>query len=345
MTDVENYNGTWTKAPSDPDSYPAGMPGLTIGHEASGEIVEIGEGANMWKVGDRIALEPSLYCQQCPNCVGLQYKFCTAWEPHQSMGINSRSDDGAPEYHGAMAEYFAVPVVGKPGSKVAKLFRIHPGVSDLGGAAVETLAMQIALLRDARVQLADDIVIFGASDENIMMAQLARLIGARVVVIDPYEHRRDVVHRVGIDHVIDPNTVDPVSYVLRLMPFGADYTLTGPETFNMAIDLTRERGTITRTEGSWTRRSPDPDWLARQGPLASPDQKHIAVPDKRPWHREETSWGGTPRHNYDIAMQLLASEKLDVESYVRTIRYADIEQLPRSFERFYERDIKVGLTV
>src|SRR5262249_3210553 len=72
-------------------------PGLVIGHEFVGRIVELGPGVDNYQLGDRVSAEGHLTCGQCRNCRAGRRHLCT-----QTRGIGVNRD-------GAFAEYIAVP--------------------------------------------------------------------------------------------------------------------------------------------------------------------------------------------------------------------------------------------
>src|SRR5262249_61163870 len=57
-------------------------PGLVIGHEFVGRIVEMGPGVDNYQLGDRVSAEGHLTCGQCPNCRACRRHLCT-----QTRGI------------------------------------------------------------------------------------------------------------------------------------------------------------------------------------------------------------------------------------------------------------------
>jgi len=58
-----------------------------------------------------------------------------------------------------------------------------------------------------------------------------------------------------------------------------------------------------------------------------------------------TTKGGTPRHDYDMVMALIATGKVDVETFYETVPYAEIDRLPAFFPNYQERHMKVALEV
>lgn len=103
-------------------SYP-----LVLGHEFSGTVVQVGEGADAALVGQRVAGVPLVPCHDCPDCAAGDYSLCK----HYSF-IGSRRP-------GAFAEYVAVPA--------ANVFPLPEDVSFLNGAFFEPATVALHALR------------------------------------------------------------------------------------------------------------------------------------------------------------------------------------------------------
>jgi L-iditol 2-dehydrogenase len=73
-----------------------------MGHEASGEIVEVGANVTGWKIGDRVTFDSTIYCGKCEYCKQGLVNLC---DNRKVLGVSVK------EYHqnGAFAEFVAVP--------------------------------------------------------------------------------------------------------------------------------------------------------------------------------------------------------------------------------------------
>jgi threonine dehydrogenase-like Zn-dependent dehydrogenase len=336
LTDVASYDGWYPLQPPHPDSYPAELPGIIIGHEASAEIVEVGGDAGAWKVGDRVAIEPTVFCQRCAMCRTGLYEYCTTYDkPKQALGINSHHPDGTPRYHGLFANYAAVPH--------EMLFRVPDGVSGTAAASIEIAAIAYTRLRSSNARIGDDVVFFGAAFDYLVVAQLASLSAANVIVIDPIEVRREAARRF-FEHVIDPQTTDVVDYVKCLMPAGADVTFTGVDTLDLATEVTRDRGMLSVTPvGSWMPRRADPELMKKQRTRLEWLPRMLQLAPPTPIHCSEVWKGGQVRHCYDIVAQLLAQGRIDLESYCNILPFERFEELESTFVNYHERNFRVGV--
>ena len=96
---------------------------IILGHEFSAEVVELGKGVTRFKVGDRITVNPLIYCGKCHYCKRGEYIMCT------KLGTVGFAWDGAFAEYGVFPEY--------------SLFKLPPSVTDVMGATVEPLAVAI----------------------------------------------------------------------------------------------------------------------------------------------------------------------------------------------------------
>jgi L-iditol 2-dehydrogenase len=152
---------------------------LVLGHEASGEIVAVGEGVAAERIGERVAVEPGIPCRRCAYCKGGRYNLC----PDVVFLAT-------PPVDGAFAEYLTVPAD-----------FAHPVPRDLSfavAALVEPTAVAVHAARLGQVGPGASCLVFGAGPVGLLLAQVLRAFGAsRVDVVDPEPSRRDLAERLG----------------------------------------------------------------------------------------------------------------------------------------------------
>jgi threonine 3-dehydrogenase len=156
---------------------------LVIGHEFSGEVVEVGSNVADLHPGDLVSGEGHVVCGRCRNCLAGRRHLCAHT---QGVGVNRA---------GAFAEYVVLPMM-----NVWK--HTHPiphevaAIFDPFGNAVHT-ALSFPVL-------GEDILVTGAGPIGIMAAVVARFAGARhVVITDVNPHRLELAKKAGIPVAVD----------------------------------------------------------------------------------------------------------------------------------------------
>lgn len=172
---------------SDVDAYRTGMyePGIIIGHELAGEIVQVGEGVHGWEVGDRVTVNGVIPCGACWFCHHGRPSLC---EDMAMTGIT---------FHGAFAEFMVAPARG--------LYRLPDAVSDRQAALVDPLATALHAVRRSSLKPGDRVLILGGGPIGLLTLQCALVAGARAVYVSELSAtRRDLAQRLGATAVFDP---------------------------------------------------------------------------------------------------------------------------------------------
>ncbi|HRE61873.1 MAG TPA: alcohol dehydrogenase catalytic domain-containing protein [Micropepsaceae bacterium] len=163
--------------------------GSIMGHEFSGEIVEVGAGlSGRFREGQRVAGFPFMCCGQqsaCPNFSGAKIA-CT-----NGRGIGLGTSPGA---------YAEFVTIGGHGAHF-----LPDIVSFEEGALVEPLAVGLHAVDMARMNRGDTVLVIGAGPVGLAVALWARFLGARhVIVSEKAETRRVMAAKMGATDVIDP---------------------------------------------------------------------------------------------------------------------------------------------
>jgi 2-desacetyl-2-hydroxyethyl bacteriochlorophyllide A dehydrogenase len=191
-TDPHILHGIW----------PGGFP-LIPGHEASGEVVALGQKVKKLKIGDHIAVDPNVGCGYCEYCQRGIVHMCKNQKP---FGVFSP---------GGFAEYATIR------ETHALLLPAH--VSFEEGAMVEPLACCLRGSQMSAYEVGSSVLFHGAGAIGNMNMQLARVSGASVIIIsEPLENRRKLALEFGADVVIDPKNQDVYAEVRRILPDGPD---------------------------------------------------------------------------------------------------------------------------
>lgn len=201
-----------------------------FGHEWAGTVEAIGDGVGHVRVEDRVVAANSAPCHRCFPCHIGRVNLCEDLEL----------------LNGAYAEYIRVP----PRIVEQNLLAIPAHLSFAEAALVEPLACALYGIERSGVQLGQTLCIFGAGPMGLLLTQLAKRQGVRVLVVGKREFRLRKAAEAGADEVLDAARVENVlAEVRRLSPGGrgADVTIeaTGrPEVWEQAVEVTRKAGTV-----------------------------------------------------------------------------------------------------
>ncbi|EJN60228.1 2,3-butanediol dehydrogenase [Halogranum rubrum] len=203
---------------------------VTMGHEYSGTVSDVGDGVTHLAVGDAVVINPILYCGECRQCREGNYHIC------DSIGFTGLSggDGGFAENVVVGAEQ-AVPLVGDVPLEY--------------GALVEPLAVGLHAVRRSGLQAGDSVAVFGSGPIGLSVIQSARAAGAgKIYVSEPRAARRDRAVDCGATDTIDPTEMDAVEFITDETGGGVDVTfeVAGIEpTYKAALQSVRPSGTMT----------------------------------------------------------------------------------------------------
>lgn len=156
-------------------------PNSQFGHEYAGEIIELGREVSGLKLGDRVAVLPSVACGQCEPCRGHGNNVLCQAPPGTAMV--------------GFAEFAKVP------ASVATLLPSTLTMAD--GALVEPLAISLYGVKLAQIQPGDRVLILGGGTVALYAIYWARRLGAgRIVVMSRSARRRDLALEMGADAFI-----------------------------------------------------------------------------------------------------------------------------------------------
>lgn len=163
---------------------------MVLGHEPTGEVVEAGPGVSGWTAGDRVAVEPALYCYHCEYCLTGRHNICA--------NIRFMS---SPEDPGFFREYVSVPA--------SNLLLLPAGVGYREGTLFEPLAVVLHSMKFAALRPRETVAVFGAGPIGLLTILVVKMSGAgRVWAVEPVAERREMARMAGADAVIDPHAVE-----------------------------------------------------------------------------------------------------------------------------------------
>jgi 2-desacetyl-2-hydroxyethyl bacteriochlorophyllide A dehydrogenase len=208
-TDVHIYNGGFTA------SYP-----VVPGHEFAGEAVAVGPDCKRFAPGARIAIEPNIPCNNCPECLRGEHHYC---------------------------RNMVVPGVNRPGGMAEYVIVNERGAFDIGdlpfveGALVEPLSCVIHATERLGVGWAEHVLVMGAGPIGVMMGRLIKARGAaRVDYLERNATRAARAAALGLGAVY----ASPSEIADRVYDSVADATGASALVAEAANRMTRPRGRV-----------------------------------------------------------------------------------------------------
>ncbi|MEU7060857.1 alcohol dehydrogenase catalytic domain-containing protein [Streptomyces sp. NPDC046197] len=161
------------------------------GHEAVGVVVATGRGVGDFAPGDRVIVEPNLYCGRCPQCRSGRYNIC------QELKVFGCQTPGA------LADLFTIPA--------RRVHRVPDGMTDLQAVLVEPLATPVHAVAKAGDLTGRTVAVLGAGPIGLLTVVAARHAGAaRIAVTELLESKRARALRLGADVALPAGAPDLV---------------------------------------------------------------------------------------------------------------------------------------
>ena len=208
-------------------------PGLIMGHESSGEVVEIGSAAVGWEVGDRVAIDPQIYCGQCYSCLRGWQHLC---DNRLNLGSSMNS------FHdGTLCELISLPP--------RQLHGIPEPVSFGEAAMVEPASCAVHIFNRAHLDVGSTVAVIGTGAIGLVAVQVAKLMGAgTLIAVDKDPDRLQLAAGFGADLVVDSTAEDPVERIMAESGGrGADAVVEAVGislTYSWALQAVRKRGKL-----------------------------------------------------------------------------------------------------
>ena len=209
----------------------AAMP-VTMGHEEAGIVYKVGENVTDWKPGDRVILQPQLFCGECYPCKTGHFNVC---ESLKVIGVH---------VDGCACEYTAVPDW--------NLHRLPDNVSFREAALIEPIAVGFGVVR--RINEVTDITgkrvcVVGAGTIGNLVAQACKAMGAgQVMITDILQDKLELALKCGIDYA--ENTKEQTLAQAIDKCFGADKadiivdSAANPFVFQSIMDAARKASIV-----------------------------------------------------------------------------------------------------
>lgn len=167
------------------------------GHEFGGVVAKIGDGVTGFEIGDKVAVDPIIWCNECPACLRKHYPACTKL---RLLGV---------DLDGGFAQYISVPP--------HMLFKAAQSTSDEHVALVEIYGIGFHANRRAETKEGDVLAIWGAGRVGQVILQAARTkTKGTIFVVDPLDNRLEIAAKHNENVItINPTKENPVDAIKR----------------------------------------------------------------------------------------------------------------------------------
>jgi len=282
------------------------QPPIIMGHEASGEIAEVGKKVKGWKVGDRVTFDSTIYPLNDWYTLNGQYNLS---DNRKVLGVSPVDY----RKHGAFAEYVSVPA--------HILYKLPDNVSFEHAAMVEPVAVAAHAINRSKIQPGQSAVVVGTGMVGMFVVKMLEIAGANpIMAVDLDDEKLEMAKEYGAIHVMNSKAEDLSENILQLTKNrGADFgfEVVGiSETVNICINNLRKGGTAVLVGNL----SPE---------VKMPLQKIVTT---------ELSVLGSCAINgeYEMVLDLIASGKIEVDKMISAI--ASLSEGESWFKRLYNKE-------
>lgn len=279
------------------------IPPIVMGHEAAGEIVQIGSGVSGWQTSDRVTFDSTVYCGECWFCQRGKVNLC---DNRRVLGVSCADY----RRHGAFAEFVSVP------QRI--LYRLPGNLTFEQAAMVEAVSVAVHAVK--RTPLADDAItlVVGTGMIGLLVVQALRAASCRqIIAIDLDEGRLALARKFGAMntfHAEDPGLLEKIRELTNGRGVDAAFEIVGlSPTVKTAIEGVRKGGSVT---------------------LVGNLKPQVDLPLQVVVTRELTLIGTcASAGEYPACLELIASGQINVTEFISAV--APLEEGARWFERLY----------
>lgn len=188
-SDIHGYDGSTGRR----------IPPLVMGHEAAGTIMALGPDVQDWSVGQPVALDSTIFCNQCEMCRQGRINLC---DQRQVLGVSC----GDYRRHGAFAQRVAVPA--------HVIYPIPTGVTMQQAALAEAVSVAIHAAKRSQPKPTDDCLVLGAGMIGLLVVQALRGLGVqRIAAVDRDPFRLELAKKFGAERTFLADAEDFESQV------------------------------------------------------------------------------------------------------------------------------------
>lgn len=282
-----------------------------IGHELAGIIEKIpADNPKGLKPGDRVIVDPYLYCGHCYPCSIGRTNCCTDLKV---LGVH---------VDGGMAEYFTHPA--------NMLIKMPEDMDWIDAAMAEPLTISLHGIHRGGLKAGEYCAIIGAGPIGLLAGMIAQTYGAHAILIDLVQERLDFAKKLGIEHVIQVGREDAAARVREITGGVMAQQVMECSGANSAVlsalDLVSHAGRITLT-----------GWPKKETPIPTDiiTRKEVDIRGAR------TSAG-----EFEEAIDLICSGKLDIRKLLtKTVSIDEAADTVRDIEKNPGNYMKVVVTM
>lgn len=280
-SDVHIYHGTSPVA-----TYPR-----IIGHEMVGVIEQVGSGVSRVKAGQRVIIDQIVNCGQCYACKIGRGNVCN------SLKVRGVHIDGG------FCEYMVVD---------EKSVHVLPeNISDEIAVLLEPLSIAVQSVSRADITGEDTLVILGAGALGNSLLKVAKLSGAKIIVVDILEERLKEAENNGADYTINTLESDLKQEVMKVTDgYGATVSIDAACTKDSLAQLIEITGNAGRVITMGFSEQPTP------------------VPQLGITAKELDIRGSRLQNNkFPVAIKLLSEEKINMDNFIsHVIPFTDVQK-------------------
>src|ERR1700722_3476891 len=224
---------------------------IVLGHEATGEIVELGPEVQGFRVGDRVVFSFVPNCGRCPPCASGRASLCEPGAVANTAGTLLGGERRWHDAHGVTLQHhlgvsgFAEFTVLSAHSAVRVEQDLSPEIAALFGCAVMTGVG--AVVNAARVSPGESVAIFGLGGVGLAALLGARAAGANpLIAVDVAAHKFELARELGATHCVDARDAGAIDSVRELSHGGVQYAIESvgnEQVLAQAYAATRRGGT------------------------------------------------------------------------------------------------------
>ncbi|MGG1678169.1 zinc-dependent alcohol dehydrogenase family protein [Neobacillus sp. NRS-1170] len=161
------------------------IPPIVLGHELAGEVVEVGAEVSILQKGDRVSIDPNIYCGTCQYCRSNRAHLCNHL---QAVGVTR---------DGGMGEFCLVPE--------ANCYKIPDQMTFEEAALVEPLGCVLHGFKKVQLSPLSKVLIIGGGFIGQLFLQLVKHQNVQsITVSEPAENKRELLYQLGADEVVHP---------------------------------------------------------------------------------------------------------------------------------------------